>query len=1688
MKAQNISSSDTVTSDTPTSGISNTLIPTIPISDANPNTPPSNTESWWPKILNPFSYLSSSSDLSSSRQELVGSDERVNYWFNIKEKRTQFHQFCQNGELASLKILISQIENDKVRNHSPVSLILGQQDINGYTALHLACKYGHIGIIKLLLKHMNVEDIQAKTTDKDGYDALHFACLYTNDPDVIELLFARESGSFYTEIKESDKKIFTTATNGKNLLHCAAAGGNEKMVEYLLTHMSFKQSISLTKSVLPLHSHLNLNHKLIGTADIKPNSVNKSGFSALHLAASKGHLKIVKLLLDHFNTYVGTGDIVFDIPDDFIVIDSQDVPKTHSTGSQKSAYIELKTEDDNGNNALHLATIGGFVDIIEYFLSCDPDLGLIKNNHGNTPLHLVSNRMCTLKLLEVEYHSPLSSKNQCGNTFLHEAALNGRLEVVKVLVESMKDFTFLTLLCYEPNTKGQTPLHLSASDSITRLLLDNLEKQYEIISCLNIINSSKTDSSVSDSPAKRKTLTTEKEHKKFVYDCLDKEGNTVLHYASHGGLNDTVKLILTRDKKTANIINKKGHAPIHLAKNDSIGLSLLKHTSNDIILAKVPFPKLLESKKYSSESTKITFNSDTTYYSKPKPYDKTTLLHIMIQRNQHKVVKELLSRNINGIIDKLDDNGNTSFHSVPSEEMGNLLLPYLKEEHLRAVNKGGQTILHTAVQKNICTKTELTADYFFVEGIIERRPELLSMQDKKGAFPIDLANTPEMARTLVRYCDEELLKKIIWTHKGDWNHGIGLIVTELLPGFLKYVLNGYHAENQKDKTGSSDFSLKVSDEDSLDSISDEGQESTRDSKNLADFPNNTGISGLFAHIEKELAKTGEVIAHLGQIKRLKSRNDEFVIIEGQQLDNNTDYDKILLKHANLSYVLGKTEQALYSYDKLFSQAPKYIAETLNWLSNDELFTQLLLSTMKEFKYGPWNNGQVPGEISDNLLYKFTMEGKQHIVIMLFEAKISTDYFHQVLKSAIEEKETHILNSLLKSLASSEGVNELWQLPSMFLCKAIETEDHDIVDIFLKYMTNEVAISVNENFKFLYHAQSEEMIYKLVRKYPDLADDSKIYENLYNSDHCIPLIANYNRTDLKDPVILCRKGYVLDLLGKKQHAMECFSKAREIFSNYQKNPQNPLKYSNEIIQELIKAQINNETTIVKVLELSDLGNEFEGFLEIDSPYSQAIAIKLPCGSWVNIFMKPGEVPTLVCTGTKKYPELNKIISFISKAFFESGSGINFINLDQTEQDGLHTSVVENLARMANYKGGFTKKQINEILTQASVDEISNKHLLMLEHENFYSDVKLNKLLTILLLEAHIAPTIDFNDHLKLEAAFANALESNRTAVIPLHPSEKQWSSLIIKRNDDGKLLVSYSNVSGNPLALENKAEFIISYILQKSHEAIFVDSQRQIESNDNGARTIENIVAVVTGQTLEFDRKLAEDKHLQLLRENKIPVPNIDENDMQHENASIQPNCFPVIKNYDDCFTKGRAAYEAGEIKLSSNYYTKALKICDLQSPDIEIEGAKYRWLADKAYGTIFTTLCRMVESSKNSNDGKFSVVALKSQTSHAALLLGYKQDAIQMIHFDSEGILLSLKKNLVSIIGELISDIKLSIIDIASKVKDTTLECFEGALTQLQQFNSDLFTRDNLLKNITESGHLQMNAAGEGLELSDHQD
>lgn len=1736
-----------------------------------------NSSSWF---YDTISYYTGYGTPPTNQQDQVDPNEKVNYWLDEKKRITLFHDFAQRGDLESLTSLISEIQDDTVRNHPSLNNTLGQKDTNGYTPLHLACKYGHKNIIICLLPHMQAKDIQATTEDKDGYNALHFVCSNMNDPDVIELLLLAGGNMSFRDDTKGDKKVFTAATNGFTPLHCAAAGGKDQMVKYLLPLMRPEDVTAYTVSQSSIKTHLVLDYKVAGTTDIKPNHIEKCGFSPLHLAAKEGHLPVVNILLDYYSSLKAESTL----PKPTTDIGSYSEGGYQSTTVLKKIanYSEQQTKDGNKHTALHLTARGGFPDIVEALLKHNQNLITILDKAKNNPLHLASNIEVMSKLTPSPmYFAALNVRNKDGNSSLHCAVKANKLEVVQVLLQTMENHPQLIQQHYLPNNYGQTPLHLATNDSLALSLLNNL--QYHQIDFFNAVQKPKKAIKIEDGlKVTKKSLNIADTHeqedptynatntkdssiihvdvgkkklekavttkKQPLYNTIDTEGNNILHCVSYYGLDGALKLTLSKlsgelRDEYVNKVNKNNCAPIHLAKNDAVALLLLDETTNRIITSPVYHTKtkLFETKKYCNE-TAITFTPESTRRKK-NPDEKATFLHIAIKKDLTQTVTKLLSKEeevTKPLINSLDAHNNTPFHLVSSDAMGQLLLPHITKEHISKVNKGGQTILHIAVQKNLCTKA-LTGDkqethFSFIEGLIKKEPHLLSIQNTKGAFPTDLANTPEMARFLAQHCSKELLIKIITNCKGDWTQGIGLIISELSPDVLKAALASSQCNKKAKDSTSSSFSgqtdeiegltspsnagvgslaskanastsssfseqtdeieefisqdqiddnikkpksLKQADDDSL---TDSDSDSSWSPKNKC----NTKEKSLPSHLKKELAKTDNTL------KRMELGN-EWEDLGQKKIEENIDPNIVLLQYTNLLYALGNENNSIKNYIKLFSQAPQHIAEVLGHLSDSDIpYIQKLLASMKPKQCGPWNKNQIPNEVKDNLLYKFVVENKENIAISLFKAEISADYFDQALRYAIDKKEEKVIDGLLKSLAASvKGDHTLWQLPATFLCKAIDTDDHTLVDIFLQYVPDEVVNPASSNLKLLYHAQREEMVRKLIGKYPDLKTDDQLDQGLDSDQHCIPLIANYNikGQTTPDSIVLHRKGYILELLDRKQQALECFSAAKKHFPEYQHKPQKPLEYSNEVVRKLIEAQIDNKTTIVEVMELSSFGNQVESNFQNHPTFSQAIALKLPQDYWVNIFIRPeNDKIKMVCTHTKNASSLVGVVQLIQKYFTtDNPLELTTIILNQSEQDGLPTSVVENLARIAGHKEELTKLGVTEILAkQASKEELSITHLLMLESECFYSDTKLGKLLTILLPKICIAPVTDLHNQQGLAIAINLVTkevleEKTQAAVIPFHSNEKHWSSLVIKRDEHGGLFVIYSDATGNPLTSETNADTIISSILHLSSKTTFIDSQRQqIKFNDNGAWTIENIVSLVQGKPLqEFDQKAAGDKHLQLLRENRIPVPDIGEEDIQ-----LLPPCFPKVKSYDECFAVGRNAYEVGKIKESLNYYAKAVKFCDQPFLPLEIERAKFKYLPEKACSTIFTTLDQSVESYKNStNENNFSVVALKSESSYAALLIGYKQDILQMIHFDSAGVLLTDKEGIVSIIKELMGVIPLSIVDIANKVKETTVECFEAALTQLEQINCEPseFTRVHLQKQLAD--YLECNITGNSDEF-----
>lgn len=158
------------------------------------------------------------------------------------------------------------------------------------------------------------------------------------------------------------------------------------------------------------------------------------GATALHLAASFGFSKIVKLLLDKNPALAVARDNYGRTP----LHDA--AQKGHHQVVRQLLEINRALADvksNTGNTALHLAAQHGRTEVVRQLLELNQALADVKNDHGNTALHWAAtygNTEVVRKLLEVN-RALADVKNNKGITALHYAVEHSHQEVVTLLLE-----------------------------------------------------------------------------------------------------------------------------------------------------------------------------------------------------------------------------------------------------------------------------------------------------------------------------------------------------------------------------------------------------------------------------------------------------------------------------------------------------------------------------------------------------------------------------------------------------------------------------------------------------------------------------------------------------------------------------------------------------------------------------------------------------------------------------------------------------------------------------------------------------------------------------------------------------------------------------------------------------------------------------------------------------------------------------------------------------------------------------------------------------------------------------------------------------------------------------------------------------------------------------------------------------
>ncbi|GFR28392.1 uncharacterized protein TNCT_638791 [Trichonephila clavata] len=453
---------------------------------------------------------------------------------------------------------------------------INSKDKNGRTAVYYAAQQGNWKIVDFL--------IEKKGASIDGLDAekLLFHYTYKGSVEGIRKVVEKEK-------KEGEKEIDVIAikdNHDNTLLHIAARKGHFTVVEFLLGEGA-GVSVANNSGKVPISyaaegNHWNIVESLLRKkAEFNHLSVPQK-LSLLNHSAKNAHWDIVKLFMEddgrdnyfgHLSDQQKVGllcytaenerwDIIefllkkgtnfnelnnkqqFFLLDHFARNFNWEVVKLFMKDSNKDSYFD-ELDDQQKMHCLYYLISVGDLDITRFFIEKLIEEGKISNvntpnNCGKTFLHLAAQdgKLNIVQYLVGEKGANLDAVTSSGSTPLHLAARNGHLEVVKYLIDKEVDLTV-------KNTNGKTPKDLATEKGYTGIV-----KLLEQVQQDRLIDA-----------AKQGDLSMVK---KLIDQIAGSEVDYKLHWAVENGYTEVVRLLIEKGADFKEV-DKDGWTPLRIA-------------------------------------------------------------------------------------------------------------------------------------------------------------------------------------------------------------------------------------------------------------------------------------------------------------------------------------------------------------------------------------------------------------------------------------------------------------------------------------------------------------------------------------------------------------------------------------------------------------------------------------------------------------------------------------------------------------------------------------------------------------------------------------------------------------------------------------------------------------------------------------------------------------------------------------------------------------------------------------------------------------------------------------------------------------------------------------------------------------------------------------------------------------------
>ena len=252
-------------------------------------------------------------------------------------------------------------------------------------------------------------------------------------------------------------------------LHYAAICGFHTMVQHLIIeHSQDVNACGLHKMSTPLHWASSRGHVKVVRCLLE-HGANvmaqcEDGSMPLHWASQKGRVTLIRVLLQH-KADANSQDKNKSTPLHY----ASRVGYANSTRVLIEHGVDTTAQDKNGWTPLHCAAFEGNVEVTRVLLEHCVDTS-VQDKDGRTPLHHASSEG-NLEVTRVflEHSVDATVQDNEGRTPLHRASFRGHVETVRLLLEQGADVAV-------QDKNGRTPLHhgsLAGHLEVARVLLEH---------------------------------------------------------------------------------------------------------------------------------------------------------------------------------------------------------------------------------------------------------------------------------------------------------------------------------------------------------------------------------------------------------------------------------------------------------------------------------------------------------------------------------------------------------------------------------------------------------------------------------------------------------------------------------------------------------------------------------------------------------------------------------------------------------------------------------------------------------------------------------------------------------------------------------------------------------------------------------------------------------------------------------------------------------------------------------------------------------------------------------------------------------------------------------------------------------------------------------------------------------------